>query len=560
LQNRQLGSPEAIPSLKMSRSPLSPLSVPGYLQIRSEDDDDFVAADGSFPSSTGNPQAISTPIVTSVTQKDINVNRSKAEVGIIIGTLIAFGALLFLVFLIYRRRSDEDFNLLTWWQKRKNKDVPVAVNISDPMTTRAVISDDASTTQNAYNEKLNESQQNLVPPAAEAQSKPSILQKMQQILLAVLKPKAKGDKNTIDVEKGQSTASLVYIAAGGDDWSRRPTSPGGISVQTASSMAIHPALARIKSQKKTELRPGVSAFSWSTSAPTPLPPSHASMRQNPLPPLPSDRNSKRDTTLTAMTGDSEPARHMSVSSWVANMQTRQEKREQRQQSLAGDEEPAAALGLQVPAPVANPQARSITGHDERTIRTSAITDISNMKTPALHTATVAWHVQQNPEQVEVSTMSRSASRNREQGLTQTESCDNHGQHQYSQQDEYQQEAGYPEQEGQYPYEGDYQHEHEYSGEDQHPNYDGEGYQQDQQYPDQYEEQEQSYPQQYSQEYSRQEQDYSQGHQEDEQGYYTPPQIHINSPSEATAIPEEDWIPKITKYPSGTTTMSGFTSG
>ncbi len=71
-------------------------------------------------------------------------------------------------------------------------------------------------------------------------------------------------------------------------------------------------------------------------------------------------------------------------------------------------------------------------------------------------------------------------------------------------------------------------------------------------------------QEQQQQYSQQEQDQEQEDEYQQQQYppqdhdEVPPEIRINSPSEAAAIPEEDWIPNVTRYPSGaTTTTAGY---
>lgn len=507
----------------MGPPPAAPISVPGYLAARSDDDTPDLA---SFPSSTSSPQAASSAIRANSAAKNINVGRSSAEVGIIVGTLIGFGIIAFLLFLLYRRRSDEDVNPLTWWQKRKTAAEPAAVNISDPMATRAVVPGDGSTLQDAYDGTVNESQQCLVPHASDQQTKQSILQKFQQALYGASKTKAKQEPSAGDVEKGQSSDSpedgisnMENIHASEDKWSSRPVSAADMSIQTRSSMALHPAVARMKSQKKPALRPGISAFSWSTTAPTPVPPSHAGLRENPLPPLPSDRDSRRDTTLTTISEDSQPARHMSVNGWVHNMQTRQEKRAQRLQGNVTDEGEATSLPeLLAPPHVANPKARQLTSKDAGSVRLSAMTVDSNAKSPALETATMAWHVHQGPGQVDVSPLPRSTSRGQKEG---NQSHDENDQDQYHQGEQYAQQNEYS-QEGQYADQNEY-----------------------------------SYPAgEHPQESSQQEPEYLQ-QQSQAPEHEEAPEIHINSPSIATAIPEEDWIPNITRYPSGTTTTTGY---
>ena len=568
----------------MWQRPPSPISVPGYLQARSDDESPTGAA---FPSSTDSPQAASSTIAQNSEPKHINVGGSSAEIGIIIGTLITFGVISFSLFLLYRRRSDHSFNPLAWWRKRKNAAEPAEVEISDPMTTRAAVSDDESTLHDTYDEKLNESQQDLVPKTPEGQPKQNVVQKIQQALYGALnqalKKKGKQESSPVDMEKGQGSDTLDdgisnrrNVRTSGDEWSRRPVSAADMSIQTESSMALHPAVTRLKSQKKSGPRPGVSAFSWSTTAPTLVPPSRASLRENPLPPLPSGRDSRRDTALTTMTEDLGPVRHMSVNGWVTNMQKRQQKREQRlQQPMSDDGEAALPTELLAPAAVANPKGRQLTSKDIGSVRSSAITLETNAKTPALETATVAWQVHRGAGQVDVPPIPRSMSRGQNeepelQNLTPK----------YNEQAEYPQEEQYAQQDEYAEQDGAYSHEVQYAQQDEYTDQEGE-YAQQADYSQHYEQQEQGYPQEYDpqqqeylqEQYEHQEQqDYSQQYSQREQeqqqeDYYqqqqyphqdhdgTPPEIHINSPSEATAIPEDDWIPNITRYPSGTTTTT-----
>jgi hypothetical protein len=557
----------------MSRIPPPAISVPGYLGIRSDDDTPKTA---SFASSTPDPQAAQVAVDAAAVADDLNVRRSSAQVGIIFGTLLAFGVLLFLLYLLYRKRDGSVFSGVAWWRKRKIAEAPSSVNVSDPTTVQEMPSNDGLP-EAAYDGTLNESKQNLVLTAPEGQLKQSLIQKIQQALFGAFKSKAKQDAEAVDMEKGPVLASpeagsirteSTGMSAG--EWSRRPPS-ADMSIQTKSSMAIHPAVGRIKSEKKTRLRPGVSAFSWSTTAPTPVPPSHATMRENPLPALPSQRDPKRDTSLTTMTEDSEPTRHRSVNSWVENMQTRQEKRERRQQNSAHDMGPTHPTDLlALPPPVANPNGRNAANYDEQSFRLSAVTFDSNVKTPALQTATMAWHVHQGPGQVRVPPMPRSATLSQNPGLgLQVQTSDDDGdqnQHveqevevhsqpnDYSQQTENSQQAEYPEQgehsqEGDYPQQAEYLQQEQYSQDaeyaqqddhpqedTEHPDYDGAEY---------YHE---------GEEYPQQQYEYDSQHQEQQQA---PPEIHINSSSEASStIPEEEWIPNITRYPSGTTDMSG----
>jgi hypothetical protein len=542
----------------MSRYRPSVSSVPVYLEARSYDDD---AAVGSLPSSTSDPQTASSEI-TNAAAKDINVGRTSAEVGIIIGTLVAFGLICFSLFLLYRKRSDQSVSPLAWWRERKAAAQPAEISISSPMTTRAVASNDGSTLQDAYDEKLNESQQNLVPNASKMPLRQSIMQKIQQVLAGALKSKGNQAPDPVDIERGHSSDSLedrissIANRMSRDEWSRRPTSDTEMSIQTESSMALHPAVARIKSQKKkTEPRPGVSAFSWSTSAPTPIPPSHPNMKENPLPPLPSDRDSRRDTTLTTMTEDSEPNRHRSLASWVGNMQKRQEKREQRvRQSISDAGEATSSTKLLAPPPVADPNARKFAINEDGSVRLSGLTVDTNMKTPALETATMAWHVPQGPGQVEVPPMPQSTGRGQNQGLgLQNQNYGHSGQGQSFQEEQLSQEQYSPEeqlQQGQYSQEHEYsQQEGEYSEHTDHS----------QQY-DERQEQECSQKQSSQEQYSQEEQEYYSQQPYPYQEQQEPPKIQIKSPSEATAIPEEDWIPNLTRYPSGTTDRSGFTQG
>lgn len=541
----------------MWRRPPSAVTVPGNVEARSDDSIPTVA---SSPAATSGPQASSSQIINSA-GKDVNVGRASAEVGIIIGTLIAFGVISFLLFLLYRKRSDSTVNPLTWWQQRKAAAEPAEMNISDPMTTRAIVSEDGSTSQDPRDEKLNESQQNLVPNGPQAQPKQSIMQKIQQTLTGALEFKLKQDTPIVDVERGQSSdtledgaSNMENIRKSGDEWSRRPISTADMSIQTKSSMALHPALARIKSKKKTHLRPGVSAFSWSTTAPTPVPPSHANLKENPLPPLPTIRDSRRDTTLTTMTEDSEPTRHRSLSSWVENMQTRKERREQKmQQAVHEDDKATTQPKLRAPAPVANPNARKPTTNDTDSVRLSDMTVDSNAKTPALQTATMAWHVHQGPGEVGVPPMPRSATR---EGQNQGPGLQDQTYSNYSEQNHYShQEEQYPQQD-EYAAEGG-----EYL---QHANNEREYSQHEQEEYSQYYSQQQFQEEEageYAEQYEQQEQDYPEHHRYDyQEGGEQAPEIQIDSPSEATAIPEEDWIPNITRYPSATTTASGYAEG
>ncbi|KAF7507779.1 hypothetical protein GJ744_010080 [Endocarpon pusillum] len=528
------------------------------------------------------PQATVSTIAQNSAEKDINVRRSSTEVGIIIGALIAFGVISFSLLLLYRRRSDHSCNPLAWWRKRKTPAEPAEVEISDPMTTRGAVSDDESTLHDTYDNKLNESQQDLVPKTPEGQPKPTIVQKIQKALYGALnqalKKKSKQEPNPVDMEKGQSSDTLdegisnkPNVSTSGDEWGRRPVSAADMSIQTESSMALHPAVTRLKSQKKSGPRPGVSAFSWSTTAPTSVPPIRASLGENPLPPLPSDRDSRRDTALTTMTEDSGPVRHMSVTGWVTNMQKRQQKREQRlQQPTSNDGEAALPTDLLAPAAVADPKGRQWTSKDTGSVRSSTITLETNAKTPALETATLAWHVHRGAGQVDVPPIPRSMGRRQnEEPESQNLNAKYREEAVYPQEEQYGQQYEYAQQDGAYSREVQYAQQDEYAYQGEHAQQ-ADYSQQEQDYPqehdpqqredlqEQYEHQEQ---QDYSQQYSQREQEQQQEEYYQQQQYRhqdhdgTTPEIHINSPSEATAIPEEEWIPNITRYPSGTTTTT-----
>lgn len=567
----------------MWQRPPSPVSVPGYLQARSDDESPTSTA---FPSSTDSPQAAFSTIAQNSVGKNISVKRSSAEIGIIIGTLVAFGVISFSLFLLYRRRSDHSFNPLAWWRKRKNAAEPAEVEISDPMTTRGAVSDDGSALHGTYDNKLNESQQDLVPKMPEGQPKPNLVQNIQQALYGAmnqaLKKNGEQEPSPVDMEKGKSSDTLDDISnrqnvrTSGDEWSRRPVSAADLSIQTESSMALHPAVTRLMSQKKSGPRPGVSAFSWSTTTPTPVPPIRASLRENPLPPLPSDRDSRRDTALTTMTEDLGPVRHMSVTGWVTNMQKRQQKRDQRlQQPLPNDGEAALPTDLLAPAAVAHPNGHQMTSKDTGSVRSSAITLETNAKTPALETATVAWHIHRGAGQVDVPPIPRSTSRRqKEEPELQNLNAKYNEEAVYPQEEQYAQQDEYAQQDGPYSHEVQYAQQDEYVHQEGEYAQQADYSQQEQDYPqehdpqqqeylqEQYEHQEQQdYSQQYSQQYSQREQEQQQEDYYQQQQYPhqehdgTTPEIHINSPSEATAIPEGDWIPKITKYPSGTTTTT-----
>jgi hypothetical protein len=295
------------------------------------------------------------------------------------------------------------------------------------------------------------------------------MQKIQQALSGAFKSKPKQDAGGVDEEKGQNPDSAT------DNWSRRPISAAGISIQTRSSMALHPSVARTKLRDKAELRPDRSAFSWSTGAPTPVPTSHANIKENPLPPLPSDRDYRRDTTLTTISEDSQPTRHRSISSWVANMQTRQEKREERlhQSEMDEDGQETFVPELPAPPPIAVTNARGLAGNHNGSVRLSAMTNDSDMNTPVIQTARTARHVQQGPGPVEVHPVSRSTSRGQGGGAEpQNQRYNAEEQAQYfegethTQQDEHSQQVGeYPEQNIYAEQDGEYAHEIAYSQQD-----------------------------------------------------------------------------------------------
>jgi hypothetical protein len=527
----------------------SPVSVPGYLEARS---DDGSPTSASFPSSTSTPEAASSAMGVSSGVIDFNGGRSSAAVGIIIGALIGFGIIALSLFLLYRRRSDEDVSPMTGWQNRKSAAEPAAVDTSDPIAITSVIPDDPLTSQDVYEGRVNESQQSLVPHASNEQPKQSILQKIQQALSGASKSKAKQDQNAGDVEKGQKSDSpedgisnVDNAPASDDEWGSRPVSAADISIQTRSSMALHPAVARIKSQKKAALRPGVSAFSWSTEAPAALPPSHASLRQNPLPPLPSNRNSRRDTTLTTISEDSQPVRHMSINSWVNNVQTRQEKRTQRLQGHALDEnEETSSPDVQAPPAVANSMARQLTVQDADSVRLSAMSVDSNAKLPALETAAMAWHVHQGAGQVEIPGSGSRRGKKEELAL-QSQGYAEDDATRYYEEEPHVQQNEYAQQEGEYPRQAQYEHAQQEGENSQQVQYE-------------YTPQEGDAAEQadYAQEYHHHQQSQ---HRPQEQNDLDHPEIYINSPSIATAIPEEDWIPNITRYPSAATTTTTTTA-
>ena len=517
------------------RHPSTALSVPGYLATRSDDETDDA---GPFP------QAGSTVTTTNPAAKDVKEGKTSAEVGIVIGTLIAFVVISILLFLLYRRRSGQIVSPLAWWRQLRASREPAALNISNPIMGRAVSLKDRSTSQAGYDEKQNDSQHHLVPNSSKRQPKESIMQKIRQALYDTLQLNAKQDASASDMEKGQNSDShndgicnAENTCVSSEDWSKRTASAADMSLQTKSPTILHPAAARIEPQKETGLRAGVSAFSWSTTTLTPVPPSHPSMRENPLPPLPSVGDSRRDTTLTAMSEDSIPARHMSLGSWVASIRTRHAKREQRlRQTVPNDDNATSPVELQAPSSVANPKVRQTISRDAGSVRLSAMTSDSNVKTPALETATLAWHVHQGPEQVEVPSLPRSESCGLNQGLGLQNQWYAHSEHgPYSQeaqhpdekdclqqgegysQERYLQHDGYSQQEGEYPPEADY-------------------LQQDEQ-----QEQESS-----QQKYSQQ--------QHLPRGKDKSSATEVNSSTEITIVPKE-WIPKITKYASGTTTAS-----
>lgn len=79
----------------MSRYRPSEVSVPGYLEARAEDNALTTAP-------TGNPGADSAAVANSAAS-DTNVGGS-TEVGIIVGTLIAFALIMFSLYLLYRKK------------------------------------------------------------------------------------------------------------------------------------------------------------------------------------------------------------------------------------------------------------------------------------------------------------------------------------------------------------------------------------------------------------------------------------------------------------------------
>lgn len=402
--------------------------------------------------------------------KQVDVERSPTQVGVIVGALLAFGLLSFLLYLLYRKRADSGANPLAWWRKPTEAADTASLKISGPMMTPPLPSEEPSTRRDLGDERANDSQTTLVPTAASKQSKPSIGQKIRQALFGASQSKDKQDISTGDMEKGQSSDSLEarpsnsgisHVSA--EDWSQRQTSPTEVSIQTQSSMALHPAVTQHceKLEKKHELRPGKSAFSWSTTAPTPIPPSRPNIRENPLPPLPHNRDSRRDTTLTTMSEDSQPVRHKSLSSWVANMQARQEKRERRLEGMA-EEEDEGVVGLKLP---------SDENADGSTVRLSAMTDFSNMKTPALQTAQMAWHVHEMPGKVNVPSPQRSMTRGKNQGLgLQHQSHDDEGWVRISPDEE---QGEMSQQEGESSREADHTQQAEYQQQDEYPQQGGE---------------------------------------------------------------------------------------
>jgi hypothetical protein len=529
----------------------SPVSVPGYLEARSDDDTPTSAA---FPTSTSTPEAAS-PAIGPTPTIGFNVGRNSPEMAIIIGSLIGFAIVILSLFLLYRRRSDEDSSPMTGWKRHKTAEDPATVDTLNPMTTRALMTVDQSPSHDVYEVKVNESQQGLVSRSANELPKQSFLQKFQQALSGASRAKTKKDQNEGDVEKGQISDStedgisnLHNNRANDEEWSSRPVSAAEISVQTESSMALHPSVARVKSQKNLAARPGVSAFSWSTEAPTAVPPSHPSLRENPLPPLPSNRISRRDTTLTTISEDEQPVRHMSLNSWVNNVQTRQEKRAQRLQGQIPEErEASSSPHLQAPPAVANAMSRPLTVQDAGSVRLSAMSADSNAKLPTLETAAMAWHVHQGPGQVEIPPWPRSGSRGtKEEVDLQSRGYVHNDAAQYYQAEQYDQQNEYAEEEGNYAEQVQYEHIH----------HEGEarvlvGHAQE--YPPQQQQQEQMLP--FLPETLQQPDDQDPDHNPDHQH----PEPHINSPSIATAIPEEYWIPNITRYASGTTTTTTTTA-
>jgi hypothetical protein len=548
LYNSGLKFKEIFPEgTKMKPHLASPVSVPGYLEARSDDD---TPTSASFPTSTNTPEAASSAIGVSSAVTDLKVSRSSPATVIIIVALIGFAIIALSLFLLYRRRSDEQSSPLTDWRHRKTAVEPATDVTSNQTTTRAVMADDQLPSHDVYEGRVNESQQGLVSQSSNEQPKQSILQKIQQALAGVSKPKAKQNKNEGDVEKGQisdspedGNSNMDNSRADGDGWSSRSVSAAENSIQTESSMALHPAVARVKSQKKPGLRPGVSAFSWSTEAPTALPPSHPGLRENPLPPLPYNGVSRRDTTLTTISEDSQPVRHMSINSWVNNVQTRQEKRAQRLQGQIPEEREASfSPDLQAPPVVANSMCRQLTVQDAGSVRLSAMSVDSNAKLPTLETAAMAWHVHQGPGQVEIPPWPRSGSQDiKEENSLQSQGyADNDAAH-YYQEEQYVQQNEYAEQEGVYSEQVQYEYT-QHGGEAIVPADCAQEYPQQQQ-------------QQQMQPYLPGTLQQQNDHDQDQDPDHHHAEIHIHSPSIATAIPEEDWIPNITRYASGTTTTT-----
>ena len=296
------------------------------------------------------------------TQSDgvaLDFGRASTETAVIIIILIIFGVLLLALFVLYKKKGSAALNPLSWLRSGggdKSVDGRTGDGAADPNAL-------------GYNEKLNDSQDTLV----EGSTGPS----------RSVKPPEAGD---VDIEKGPVEDGFDNS---GLQAAQMLQSPTGQSIQTRSSMALNP-------HHIGKLRSGNEALNASTPDQATFSPAAAYEKESDLPPLPSNRDTYRDTSrdtmLTTISEDSEPVRHRTVNSWVSNMQTRQERRQAHNQQDASI--------------TAGTVKGQIEGDDASTM-SSRVSELSGMDTPSVRTAQLARAMPHGPARVELAAPSSS---------------------------------------------------------------------------------------------------------------------------------------------------------
>jgi hypothetical protein len=306
-----------------------------------------------------------------------NNTSNPSAIGIIFGTLAGVAIVLFILYLLYSRRHGSIVHRLAWWRPAKSADETDGSSASGPLSTVRSSSAGASMISN-------ESGQNLVKGSPQQPAAGSILQKIQLALLGSYNQKTKLEDDPADVEKGHRSGSSTSTGdassdngnVNGDALAEHPVPTEAAPVSIESPAAHHPAYV----QRREDLLPTSDNPAKAKDTSDHPDPCLARGMQFTLSSLPADRDTRRDTTMTTMSEDMQPTKHRSINSWVTNMQTRQQKREQHLQQ-------GKDSTLSIDSSAAS--------------RYSAMTFDSDMSTPVLQTARTARHPSQGVGQIEM---------------------------------------------------------------------------------------------------------------------------------------------------------------